>query len=270
MSARRRSAFDISRTMASTRRARMGVATGSLIIPADPWGGAPRIVRRRRQKSARRWRAASDQLDVGRLGSARALRDRQPHALLRLQIVDAGTGQHLGMDEHVLPAAVRRDEAVALAHVIELDRALDFLGRARRLVIAPALEAAGPGPGPGPGRRGRSPRGGMTVAVEVSTSRICETCGPFCPCTISHVTVAPWGSESKPARSTADTWQKTSGEPSSGTRKPNPLVGLNHLTWAVIDSPSVGGELMSDMMDQLVCCEMGASAGSPASLGATS
>ena len=56
LSARRRSAFDISRTMASTRRARMGVATGSLIIPADPWGGSPRIVRRRRrQKSARRW-----------------------------------------------------------------------------------------------------------------------------------------------------------------------------------------------------------------------
>ena len=81
---------------------------------------------------------------------------------------------------------------------------------------------------------------------------------------ISQVTVAPWGSVSNPARSTAETWQNTSGEPSSGTRKPNPLVGLNHLTVAVIEPPSVGGTLFSDMMDQLACCEMGAAAGSPA------
>ena len=54
----------------------------------------------------------------------------------------------------------------------------------------------------------------------VRDERIRDNWGPRSPGAISQVTTAPWGSVSRPDASTVLRWQNTSGEPSSGSRKP--------------------------------------------------
>src|SRR5918997_1840307 len=86
-----------------------------------PLGRSPRF------PGGARWRAL---LQHHRLPAALAVADLERHLLALLHIVPAGALQHGGVEEHVLAAVVRGDEAEA-AHLVEpLHRAADVVGRA--------------------------------------------------------------------------------------------------------------------------------------------
>src|SRR5918998_858912 len=86
-----------------------------------PLGRSPRF------PGGARWRAL---LQHHRLPAALAVADLERHLLALLHVVPAGALQHGGVEEHVLAAVVRGDEAEA-AHLVEpLHRAADVVGRA--------------------------------------------------------------------------------------------------------------------------------------------
>src|ERR687894_582875 len=86
-----------------------------------PLGRSPRF------PGGARWRAL---LQPHRLPAALAVADLERHLLALLHVVPAGALQHGGVEEHVLAAVVRGDEAEA-AHLVEpLHRAADVVGRA--------------------------------------------------------------------------------------------------------------------------------------------
>src|ERR687894_70545 len=98
-----------------------------------PLGRSPRF------PGGARWRAL---LQPHRLPAALAVADLERHLLALLHVVPAGALQHGGVEEHVLAAVVRGDEAEA-AHLVEpLHRAADVVGRAAGV----AAEVAPRGP----------------------------------------------------------------------------------------------------------------------------
>src|ERR687894_478108 len=98
-----------------------------------PLGRSPRF------PGGARWRAL---LQPHRLPAALAVADLERHLLALLHVVPAGALQHGGVQEHVLAAVVRGDEAEA-AHLVEpLHRAADVVGRAAGV----AAEVAPRGP----------------------------------------------------------------------------------------------------------------------------
>lgn len=89
--------------------------------------------------------AASVELNIRRLGTARSVLHHDVHPLTRLQGGQARPVQHAGVQEHVLAVVVGEDEALALGGIVELDETAALLDRAARpLEIPRALPAVMP------------------------------------------------------------------------------------------------------------------------------
>ena len=125
---------------------------------------------------------ASVDPDRGGLRALGALHHVHPDGLTFRQLGHPGALQSGGMDEHVLPALDRRDEAKPLGGIIPLHGPLHFDRRARGRAPPGSTAAAAPMPmppgGAPPGPRDGAPRG---VAVLSSTEMTSETCRPFWP-----------------------------------------------------------------------------------------
>src|SRR6185437_15502712 len=81
---------------------------------------------------------ASDGLEIGRLGAARIRLDVERDLLALVQRAHAGRLDRGGVDEHVLAAAFRRDEAKALGGIEELNGTDRHLGSFLTTEIAPS------------------------------------------------------------------------------------------------------------------------------------
>ena len=117
---------------------------------------------RRRGTCSRRWRRFDQStLIVPASGPFGALHDAHPHRLALLQRTEAGTLQHRRVDEHVLAARLRGDEAEPLVGVVPLHRAHHLDGGAeihlpsRSAALEAALRALLEAAWPARGRGGR-------------------------------------------------------------------------------------------------------------------
>ena len=157
----------------------------------------------------------SDQRDAIGLEPLAAVDDVDAHALARAERLDAAAAQRGDMDEHVLAAAIGRDEAVALLGLEPFDRALERLSPA-------AADAA---------LARRAPP--AATAVLLSMLSTVTTSGPLAPAPISQRDRRAFAHVAHSRRGAATAiGRNASGVPSSIVTKPNPLAALNHFTLA--------------------------------------
>src|SRR5918997_1891736 len=153
-----------------------------------PLGRSPRF------PGGARWRAL---LQHHRLPAALAVADLERHLLALLHIVPAGALQHGGVEEHVLAAVVRGDEAEA-AHLVEpLHRAAYVVGRAAGVAaeVAPRRPIA-------EGARRSVAEASPTTAAEAAAPEV----APGWPVAEAAAEVAPRGpvAEVAPRRAVAE------------------------------------------------------------------